>query len=361
MAIHQLVSSLCYGDAVGNQALAIRRLLREWGIPSEILAAEGDARLSGEWIDFRAYPGDPNSAILFHYGIASPVTAWARDLPDRVVLCYHNITPAEYLAPYNADVARALERGRAELADFAHLPYALADSDYNRRELIALGFRRVDLLPLMLDMNELHASAQSPAGRALTARFTDDCVNILFVGRVAPNKRHDDLVKVFACYRRLVNPRSRLLIAGAPDHQEGYEFNVRRLVQELRVPDVNWLGHVAMEDGFGGLYRAAHVFLCLSEHEGFGVPLVEAMSFDVPVLALAAAAVPETLGASGVLITGKRYEAIAEVMDLVARDEGLRRRIIAGQRRRLGELSPERCAEQLRRVAQVLQPEYVSA
>ncbi len=350
MIIHQLVPALYSGDAVANQALSIQRLLREWCIESQIYAAQGSAVLGGQWKDYRTYEGSRDNVMIYHHCIGSPVTAWARGLPDQLLLYYHNVTPAIYMAPYDYYAVGPLEEGRADLAGFVGQPYALAVSDYNRREMLAAGYRRVDLLQIIVNNDELHASAQSAAGQAMTRRFSDGCVNVLFVGRIAPNKRHDDLIKAFAFYRCLVNPRSRLLIAGSSDYLEGYEFSLRRLVDELAVPDVHWLGRVSLEDGFGGLYRAAHLFLCMSEHEGFGVPLVEAMSFDVPVLALKAAAIPETLGSAGVLFTDKRYEVVAEAIDQLVLDGPMRRQIIANQRKRLSELSPECAAGQLRHI-----------
>jgi glycosyltransferase involved in cell wall biosynthesis len=337
-----------YGDAVGNQAARIRELLRSWGYRSQVYAQFRDHCLDDPGIDYRRYDDDPDDIVIFHYSIGSPVTRFVRGLKARVVLYYHNVTPAGFLRGYNEPLADLLEQGRRELALFKDVPFALAASEYNRREMLEIGFRRVEVLPYFVTFDALRASAESPAGRAVTARLADGAVNLLFVGRLVPNKCQADLIRAFNAYYHLVNPNSRLLLVGSDANAPGYRLELEAMAAGLGLAGhVSLPGALGLREGLGGYYRAADLFLCLSEHEGFCIPLLEAMAFDVPVVAYRATGVPYAMGGAGLLIGDKRYDQLAELIELVVRDESLGQRIIAGQRRRLEELAPSQVSEHL--------------
>lgn len=348
-AIHQIMPGFLHGDALGNQALRIRELLRGWGYRSQVYAQFRNHRLDDPGSDYRRYRDAPDDLLLFHYSIGSPVTQFVRGLSARIVPYYHNVTPPGYLRGYNEPLADLLEQGRQQLALFSDVPFALAASEYNRQEMLELGFRRVDVLPYFITFDGLRASAEGPAGQAIADRYDDGAVNLLFVGRLVPNKRQDDLVRAFHAYHRLVNPHSRLLLVGSDANAPGYRLELEAQAQALDLAEhVHLVGSVGLKEGLGGYYRAADLFLCLSEHEGFCVPIAEAMAFDLPVLAYRASGVPFALGGAGVLITEKRFELVAELIDMLVRDEAYRNRLLAGQRRRLKELSPARVEERLR-------------
>ena len=338
-----------YGDALGNQAVRIRELLRSWGFRSQVYAQFRDRRLDDPGEPYRRYTGSPDDITIFHYSIGSPVTEFVRQLPGQVVPYYHNITPAGFLRGYNEPMADLLEQGRRELALFRDAPFALAASEYNRGEMLELGYRHVEVLPYFVTFETLRASAASPAGREVVARYRDGAVNLLFVGRLVPNKRQDDLIRAFSAYHHLINPHSRLLLAGSEANAPGYLFELQAQAAALNLDQhVHLPGAVGLRDGLGGYYQAADLFLCLSEHEGFCIPLVEAMAFDLPVIAYRATGVPYALGGAGVLLDTKRYDLIAELIDLLVRDDIVRRRLLAGQRRRLDDLAPNQVAEKLR-------------
>ncbi|MBN1138756.1 MAG: glycosyltransferase family 4 protein, partial [Anaerolineae bacterium] len=228
---------------------------------------------------------------------------------------------------------------------------------YDRQEMLALGFRRVEVLPYLVTFEALRASADSAAGQEVLARYkgpgpggrNGDTVNLLFVGRLAPNKRQDDLLRAFNAYHHLVNPHSRLLLVGSDSNAPGYRLELEAMAAALGLSDAVVLpGAVGLREGLGGYYQAADLFLCLSEHEGFCIPLVEAMAFDVPVIAYRSTGVPYAMGGAGVLVDAKRYDLIAELIDLLVRNQAVRERVIAGQRRRLEDMSPGRVAEMLR-------------
>ncbi|MEJ2210823.1 MAG: glycosyltransferase family 4 protein [Anaerolineae bacterium] len=347
--IHQIMPGFLYGDALGNQAVRIRALLQSWGYRSQVYAQFRDQRLEDPGLDYRRYHDDADDVLIFHYSIGSPVTEFVRELSARVVPYYHNVTPPGYLRGYNEPLADLLEQGRRELALLRDAPLALAASEYNRQEMLALGFKRVEVLPYLITFDWLRASAEGPAGQAIARRFDDGAVNLLFVGRLVPNKRQDDLIRAFHAYHRLVNADSRLLLVGSDANAPGYRLELEALAQALGLAGhVHLLGAAGPREGLGGYYRAADLFLCLSEHEGFCIPLVEAMAFDLPVLAYRAAGVPYALGGAGVLVNQKRYDLLAELIDLLVRDDERRRAVVAGQRRRLAALAPARVEEHLR-------------
>jgi len=348
MEIHQILPSFSYGDAVGNQAFHIRKLLRQWGFKSQIYAQFRDQRLSDRGKDYIHYHSNPDNLLIYHYASGSPLTEFVRQLPDTVIPYYHNVTPPGFMRHYNPEFAAWLEQGRRELLLFRDSAFAWADSEYNRQEMLTLGFDKVTVMPLFLSFDEMLASAGSPAGREIVARYDDGWVNLLFVGRLAPNKRQDDLIRAFNYYHQLVNPHSRLILVGSDLSVPGYRMELEIMTEALGIEHVHIPGMVGL-GALGGYYQAATVFLCLSEHEGFGVPLLEAMAFDVPVLAFNATGVPYAMGGAGILVNRKRYDVIGELIDLLARDENLRQRVTARQRQRLADFAPAATAECLRR------------
>jgi glycosyltransferase involved in cell wall biosynthesis len=348
-AVHQIMPAFHYGDALGNQAMRIRELLRSWGYSSQVYADTLDRRLEDPGRHFTHYSGHADDVVLLHLAIGSRVTAYARNLPGRVIPYYHNVTPPEFLHGYDDNLASFLESGRRELALFKDAPFALAASDYNREEMLELSFRHVEVLPYFITFDALEASAESPAGRSISRRYDDGRVNILFVGRLAPNKRQEDLIRAFNAYHDLINPGSRLLLVGSDSIAPGYRPELEVLADILGVAeDVHMPGPVGPREGLGGYYRAADLFLCMSEHEGFCIPLVEAMAFDVPVVAYRSTGVPCAMGGAGVMVNAKRYDLIAELIDMLVRDQGLREKVTTGQRHRLDELTPVRFSQELR-------------
>jgi glycosyltransferase involved in cell wall biosynthesis len=349
MAIHQIMPGFLYGDALGNQAVRIRALLRSWGYRSQVYAQFRDRRLDDPGEDYRHYASNPEDMVIFHYSIGSPVTRFVRQLPGRVVPYYHNVTPAGFLRGYNEPLADLLEQGRRELALFKDAPFSLAASEHNRQEMLELGFPGVEVLPYFATFDELRASAESPAGQEVVARYDDGAVNLLFVGRLVPNKRQDDLIRAFSAYHHLVNSHSRLLLVGSEANAPGYRLELESMAAALGLAGhVHLPGAVGPREGLGGYYRAADLFLCLSEHEGFCIPLVEAMAFDLPVIAYRSTGVPYAMGGAGVLVDAKRYDLIAELIDLALQDGTVRNRVLAGQRRRLEKLAPDQMAARLR-------------
>ncbi len=329
MQVHQMVASLSHGDAISNEALRIQDVLRSRGYESEIFAESIHSAMRNKGHSLWDYQrvSSPDNVLILHFSIGAGVSSFAYHLPDRIMLIYHNITPARWFAPYQPKLARLCYQGRRELAAFTErTELALGVSEFNRQELEAMGFHPTGVLPLLLDPAQL-AIPPSPVIRRM---FDDDKTNFLFVGRVIPNKKFEDLIKVFYVYQKFVDPKSRLLLVGEYQGFERYFDALLRLVDELELEDVVFTGHVDTND-LVAYYQVGDVFLSLSEHEGFCAPLLEAFRFGIPVMAFDAGAVPDTMGGAGVLIREKQFEEIAEMAHVLVHDGEVRQRAIDSQ------------------------------
>jgi len=327
--VHQVLATLGYGDAIGHEVVGIQRALQAAGFTSEIFVETADRRLEHLTTDYRDMVGaiGPDDVLIHHFSIGSRASRTAYALPGRMALVYHNITPPEYFVGVHKDLVKLCFRGRRELAPYiARCELALGDSGYNRQELADLGFRATGVLPVVPDFSHLDLAPDT-----LTAGpFDDGWTNVLFVGRVIPNKKFEDVIRAFHVYRTRHNPRSRLLLVGSYSGFEKYLAMLHGLVARLGTPDVHFLGHVSNAE-LTALYDVADLFLCASEHEGFCVPLIESFYKQVPVLAFAATAVPATMDGGGVLYDTKDPFEIARLMAAILDDPDLEDAVVASQ------------------------------
>jgi glycosyltransferase involved in cell wall biosynthesis len=323
------LATLGYGDAIGNEVLGIQRVLRTAGYESEIFVETADSRLEDLTLDYRDLP-DGNHAddvLLHHFSLAARASRLTYALPNRMALIYHNITPPEYFIDVHPHLVQSCFVGRRELGLFAsRAELGLGDSEYNRQELEALGFPYTDVLPVVPDFSHL----SGPANYMQAGLFDDGWVNVVFVGRMIPNKKIEDVIRFFHAYNRWFNPRSRLLLVGAYNGFERYIAMLLNLITRLNVSDVHFLGHVSNAE-LTAYYELADVFLCASEHEGFCVPLVESFHMGIPVLAYPATAVPATMDGGGILYEDKDPVRVAALMHQVITDRQLATNIIASQ------------------------------
>jgi glycosyltransferase involved in cell wall biosynthesis len=316
----------------------MRDAFRRWGHAADVLALELDEDLEGDGVRWPGPPATAADTVILHYALPSPLTAALAGHPGRRVVIHHNITPPEFFTAWDEEMARICALGRRELpslAGVAHL--GLGDSEYNRQELEAAGFAATGVLPIYLDFDRY----REPPDPVLSRMLGDGRTNVLFVGRVAPNKRHDDLIRMAACWKRFISPDLRLVLVGKGPRTRGYADALQSLMYELgfTAAEVVFTGHVTHRELLA-CYATAHVFVSMSEHEGFGVPLVEAMLMDVPILARRAAAVPHTLGPAGVSFGDEPLDEVAEMAHRLATDPVLRAGVIAGRRRRLAAFAP---------------------
>jgi glycosyltransferase involved in cell wall biosynthesis len=351
--VNQWVPAAHKGDAIGDGARRVRDLLRGMGHDSELYALTVDDELRHDVLPF-ADPGARRGDLtIFHYALPSPMTAAFASLDAGRVLQYHNVTPASYFAPYDPALFRLATLGREELATLAgRTDLALGDSEFNRQELAALGFERTGVFPIAVDTARVTRGAPRPS---LDEILDDGLVNFLFVGRIAPNKKIEDIIKLAEVYKRHIDAYYRFIFVGRYDVVPRYYSMIRALMAEYRLLNDRFIftGPVPDEE-LGVYYRQSAVYLSLSEHEGFCVPLVEAMAADLPVLAYSAAAVPDTLGGAGVQFAPKDLEYAAELLGALAFDDDLRARVIAGQRRRLADFGDARIAREVTSLIQQL-------
>ena len=328
--LHQFIIGASPGDAITDQALLLRRWLREQGFHSNLFAEGVDAALSDQVYSYLRYrPSQPGEVVILHHSIGSAVVDYLLSLDVRFLLIYHNVTPPQF---FNMDPALAMQlaRGTEQLTLLRErTPLGLADSAYNEQELKRVGFSSTAVLPIVLDESQY----QMESNPELLVRYPGKDPYLLFVSRLAPNKRQEELIKLLYHYRR-IEPSAGLILVGA-SWLPAYTEWLKDLAHQLELGEsVIFTGHVSQRD-MVTYYRVASVYVSMSEHEGFGKPLIESMYLGLPVLAYAAAAVPDTLGGAGVLFHEKNYEALAEMVDILVCDPDLRQRLIARQRERV--------------------------
>jgi L-malate glycosyltransferase len=345
--IHQWVPAAHRGDAIGDSARKVRDLLRRMGHQSELFALTMDDELRNDVQPFATAEATRGDITIFHFALPSPMTDAFAALNGAKVLQYHNITPAAFFAPYDAGLFRLAALGRRELATLAgRVDLALGDSEFNRRELEALGFTRTGVLPIAVDTERITGAPPRPALERILA---DGLINVLFVGRIVPNKKIEDHIRLAELYKRNVDSYYRFIFVGRHDGVPRYYAQIRALIAEFEMlPDRFWFTGPVPDEDLAAFYRWADAYVSLSEHEGFCVPLVEAMAADVPVVAYAAGAVPETLGGAGLLFEPKDLELAAELLGLVVYDREVRTGVLRGQRARLRAFAPQAIEARLR-------------
>ena len=331
MRLHQVIAAAAPGDAVTGQALAWRTALRGWGADGDVVAEHVHPALSNEVrrLDAGSEVLRSADALVLHYSVWSRAVEAALQSGVPVALYYHNVTPGAMLRPFNPALAQECDRARAGLGRLAgRVGPLIAVSAFNARDLAEAGMGPAHVVPLLLDLPAAAAAAR-PAGAP---------PSIVSVGRIVPNKRIDDVLRVFALFRAHRAPGATLTLVGSDDAFEDYRWSLDDLARRIGVAGVRFTGRVE-DDVRDAAYADADAYLCMSEHEGFCAPLVEALAHGVPVVARAAAAVPETLGGAGILVDGPDVLPLAaEALHEVVTSERTRDGLAAAGARRLEEL-----------------------
>jgi glycosyltransferase involved in cell wall biosynthesis len=334
-AIHQFAAGYTPGDAISNETNLFRDIFRRWGYSSEIFSEERCVTPSERTrvldVDHYAAAATPDDIVLLHLSIGSKVNDVFKQLPCKKAILYHNITPAHYYELANKQTANHLQRGREQVESLSGTATVnMADSHFNAAELEAAGYPPTKVLPLVLDFGMFTQTID----RRTCSKLDDGLKNILFVGRCTPNKKIEDLLYVFAYYQKTIEPRSRLIHVGAHAGTERYYAILKTMTRELGLSNVLFTGAVP-QPTLNAYYASADAFLCMSEHEGFCIPLIESMSHNVPILAHASAAVPETLDGSGILMTERSFDLAAELLHQIISNRTLRDSVITQQKERL--------------------------
>jgi glycosyltransferase involved in cell wall biosynthesis len=338
MEIHQLVHTLNYGDAISNEALTIQRLLAKRNIVGNIYSINAHEKVKQYTIPYAECPSafstEQDAVVVLHYSIGSPLNDLFREMTNvRKAIVYHNLTPADWFSRYNPRVRVDLEQGLEELPPLCEISdIVLADSEFNNQELKEFGCQKGKVLPLVLDTEKWSIASNVGIRQALSGHGGK---NVLHVGRLAPNKRIEDIIKAFYFYHHKIERKSKLWLVGIDIDTEVYSFELRRLVHELRLHEaVEFVGAVH-DSELRAFYEGSDLYMCMSEHEGFCVPLLEAMHFELPIIAFDSCAVAETLGNAGMLLARKDPSLVAELMDEVLTSTELKQELLANSRARV--------------------------
>ena len=346
--VHQFHPVLAPGDAMSNHVFALRERIRAWGHESHAYAVEAKADVA----EVRSYrrlfrEARPDDLLIVHFSMGHEVIDQLAKLPPRKVLVYHNVTPPEFFGGINPHAAAHARLGLRQLARVAPaFELAIGVSEFNRKALAEAGYAKTARVPLLIYWDRF----AGPANEAVLARWRGLRTVLLFVGRISPNKRQDDLVRMLAYYRRCIDPEAHLVLVGAFRDQPQYHARVAALAERLGLGGAVAFTSNVDDPSLLAYYRAASCFVSLSEHEGFGVPLLEAMRFRLPVVAYDAGAVGETVNGAGLLLRRRDLAEAAEAVALVGERLDLRERLVAAGERRVKDFDPDRVAERMREV-----------
>lgn len=350
MKIIQVLDYYASGNAVANCAVTYHKFSEKLGFESKIVARLIDKR--DTYVEELTYLDElsPDDVIMYHLCIGTPLNNDICDYECKKVLVYHNITPPEFLEKYNLGLAGACEEGLRQLVMMRpYFQLCLADSEFNRQDLIRAGYDedKITVIPPFVSRKDF----ENEPDFDIVKKYRDGWTNILFVGRVSPHKKYEDLIRIFDYYKKNINPKSRLILAGGV--MDNYYERLSDYVKELGLRDVVFTKQIPFS-ALLAFYRTASVFLCASEHEGYCIPLIEAMIFNIPVIGFDAGAVKDTMGGAGILVQDKSPVLVSKIIDELERNEELRGRVLERQNNYLETLTEDKLFERFRNWVQNL-------
>ncbi len=351
--VHQFVQSFVDHDAISSHVRHLQRLLTSMGIKNDVYAGEWRGENSKARY-FRDYNGSPDDIVMYHLSTASPIADFLGERHARLELNYHNITPYEYLAPWEPLIAPELEVARRQLGALAtRTELGIGVSLYNEIELRNAGCRKTAVAPIMFDQEEFNVPPDARVDAQLKrAKFAGGS-DWLFVGRLTPHKCQHEIIRAFDIYRRLYDGKARLhLVGGISSHR--YLTSLRKYAELLELTEVVNITESVSSAALNSYYRNADVFVCLSEHEGFGVPVLEAMQNDVPVIAFDSSAVGETVGNGGLVLQEKSAATVAVAVHRVLSDDVLIKELASSGRARLADFTLAKSEARWREVIEQL-------
>ena len=343
--IAQLVHTLSYGDAISTEVLSIHRVCQELGWQSQIYAINEHPKLKGQSIKYQELDSSYDGEVILHYSLGSPLNDLYRSLTKaKRNLIYHNLTPAKTFAAVNPRIVRDIESGLRELPELLKISdKIISDSEFNASEITAYGFSS-EVLEIPFDPNRWDL----PANTGIAAQIKNDpALHIVHVGRLAPNKKIEDLIKTCYVLRENINRNIRLWLVGIDIDTELYSFALKRMINFLGLEqEVRLVGCFA-DSEVRALYENASVYVCLSEHEGYCLPVIEAMHFGLPVIAYNSSALPQTVASGGIIIDQKDYLQLALLINEVGTNAALKQQLASAGRKRLGSLSMDNFKKKL--------------
>ena len=344
MRIIQILPTLAFGDAIGNDTVELKNALKNAGYETEIYAEGIDVKIpKGIAKKIEYYENKEDDIIIYHLSTGTDLNYKVGQYNGKLIIMYHNITPPQFFNGYDAFSKKICEDGLIAAVELGKkAKYCIADSEYNKQDLLNMGYQcPIDVLPILIAFDDF----EKEPDKKIVQKYDDEWTNIVFTGRVVPNKCPQDIIAAYAYYKKYINPKSRLFLVGKSDFSSRYLKELETYIELLQIDDVHITGQVRFNEILA-YYKIADEFVCASEHEGFCVPLVEAMMFDVPIIAYDCAAIGSTLGGSGVLLPEKSPEIVAEAINIVETDEQLKNKIIDGQRKRLKDFEHEKIKKQ---------------
>lgn len=336
--IYQLLPTAGIDTAIWHDVSELNKIIVDMGYKTEIFAENIEPRLKKTVKNYTGLHCKKDDIVMYHYSTGSIVNEFVRKLNTKKMLIYHNITPGHFFETFDEKLKNLVESGRKELKYFVDkIDICLADSEYNRKELLDNGFNNVYVLPIIIDFEKYRNTPSNPS-----IKFNDGFKNFLFIGRIAPNKKIEDVIKVFFTYKTTIDNKARLIIVGSyvENEYKKYFYMLNGFVNSLNLDNVIFTDRINFRD-MVSIYRQADVFMTMSEHEGLCVPLIESMLFGVPIVAYNAAAVPETLGGSGILVEKKKYVEIAELINILFNNQNLRNEVVNTQYKRLKQFNKD--------------------
>lgn len=345
MKIIQILPTVSYGDAVSNDALALDRIIKSMGLDTEIYAETTEKNLPVKNIS-NLKKISSHDIIIYHMSTGTDLNFSLNRTICRKIMIYHNITPPEFFRPYSHEMFALTNYGYQGLEYLKNtFNMCLADSEFNKSQLIEYGYRcPIEVRPVLIPFRNYRKAPD----RYIINKYSDGWTNIIFVGRIAPNKKQEDVIKTYYYYKK-INPKSRLILVGSWAGMENYYNRLKKYTEILGLDDVIFTGHITFDEIIA-YYQVADIFLCMSRHEGFCVPLVEAMFFNIPIVALDAGAVPETLGESGILLPDNDPFYAVETISRILSDETFRRDILKKQKKRLSDFSYRKTGSLFRKI-----------
>tara|TARA_B100000902_G_scaffold2471_3_gene3129 strand:+ start:91 stop:1140 length:1050 start_codon:yes stop_codon:yes gene_type:complete len=328
--VHHLTPTFHAHDALGQHTKELHHLVEKLGFRSCIWSPEKKRSTPARNAKrFRAKNSD--DVLIYQAATGSSLVDKIIQSDARLVVNYHNITPARYFDQWSSELALELREGRQQLAQLVdRTSLAIADSEYNAAELRSLGFSNIEVIPVLFKLGERTKKEE----RLETVQNGSQW---LFVGRLVPNKAQHDLIAAFAIYREFYDPQAKLVLLGVG--LASYEKAIKDLIYELNLQgSIKMVGAVT-DQAKRDYFSSSDIYVSLSEHEGFGIPLIEAMHYGVPVVAYDAAAVKETLNGEGLLLDSKAPTEVAAVVNEILQDSNMFSNLVSGGHRRSEEIS----------------------
>ncbi len=343
ITMHQFHAGSAYGDAITNSMLLIRGLLLKFGFVSKIYVEQVAPELKKELYSHKKLKLKKDDIILIHHSMGHDLTEWVMNLPGKKILVYHNITPAQFF-PKGSSSRFYARLGREQLKLFLPIMDAsISVSKFNADELRTIGYTDVKEIPLLIDIDAIRNKDWDES--LVTA--SSDIYTILFVGRISPNKCQEDLILIAWHLKTMLNRPFQLVLAGDYSEIDPCYQKLSALIKSYGLNNSVKLTEKIPDSQLYAWYRTADLFLCMSEHEGFGVPIIEAMAFDVPVMAYKSSNVPYTMGGAGILITEKDHHRIAALIKILSLDRSMKRALIKEQQQNASKFTKKQLSQQL--------------